>query len=183
MTNPMNKEAELKKVSVRQMISQIANAFEHALSSGEQADLRRLAPHEPASPTFYKIAALFLEPNGFLPSGEPFRLKSEQKWACILAGIALLQGLHEPNRNLGTALAEAGYSELRFVRLLRAQGESLFEAVRGAVRYLASKGAPVDVADFANLLLSEGLDHAEEARRTIARSYYSAINENKKEGA
>ncbi|MBF0546388.1 MAG: type I-E CRISPR-associated protein Cse2/CasB [Candidatus Riflebacteria bacterium] len=173
----------LKQPSLRELISQIVYAFDHFLSGGELAELRRLKPHDQASPTFFKISALYLDPAGILPNGITERNQAEQKWACILARMASLHGLHNPNSSIGSALAEAGFSELRFVRLLRAKNEALFDVIHGAANYLSSKGISVNFGDFASLVLSDGFDHSENVRREIARKYYSAINQNTQEGA
>ena len=85
-----------------------------------------------------------------------------------------MHGLHVPGRRLGRALAAAGLSELRFVRLLRARERQLLSEVRTAARYLAARAEPVDWVDFARLVLSHDTKRAESVRRGIARDYYSA---------
>ena len=145
-------------------------AVRRGLSPGDVAALRRLEPGGPAHPAFWKVCAGWLD--GSLPPEGPARTEAERRWAAIVAGMAITVGLHDPRRHAGAALAEAGYSELRFVRLLRARGEGLAAAVRSASRFLASKAVSFDWRDLAQLVLSEARADEEEARRHLARSYY-----------
>ncbi len=167
-------------ISLAKVMGQIAHALNHVLSSGDVAELRRLAPTEPGSPAFFKLAALYLEPSGFLPRGGQLRDDAERKWAAILAGMATIGHLLTPGRRLGEALVMAGFSELRFVRLLRAQDQKLLDLARLSAKFLAAKGEGVDWTDMASLVLSEGQKHEENVRRSIARDYYRAVSNEKK---
>ncbi len=162
-------------------VHQIAQAFRISLSNGEIASLRRLSPQDPAHPAFFRLAARFLEPAGHLPSDGPWRDLAERRWACVVNGLALLGDLHRPGASLGEALAESGFSELRFVRLLRAQDAALWDAIRSVARFLISKGQPADWSDPALLVFSDGADWAESIRRRIARRYYATLSK-KQEG-
>jgi CRISPR system Cascade subunit CasB len=90
--------------------------------------------------------------------------------------MALLEGLHAPRARLGAVLAESGFSELRFERLLRAHGEALWDAVRRMAHFLASKAASVNQADIAWLVLSDDRSDAERVRRRLARHFYGALH-------
>ena len=49
--------------------------------------------------------------------------------------------IHRPDRGLGKALAEAGYSEARLERLLASEGDTRRSLLIRAARFLASKSA------------------------------------------
>lgn len=143
---------------------------------GDVAALRRIAPEDPAAPAFWKVAAAHLD--GALPRADGLeRDERERRWAAILSGMATTQGLHAPRRRAGEALAEAGYSELRFERLLRASGEPLFQEIRSAAKFLASKAVEFDWTDLAALVLSADGPGAEHVRRGLARSFYRSLSD------
>ena len=145
-----------------------------ALDAGMVASLRRLDPASGVSPAFYQVAAYWLETE--LPHvDDPQRADAERKWAAILRTMALLAGLHVGQRHLGHALADAGYSDLRFERLLRAQDEILWDEIRRAAHYLVSKGQGCDQGHIARLILSDGRSDAECVRRDLARRYYGEL--------
>ena len=158
------------------LVGRIAHAIERGLTPGDVADLRRARPEEPGSPGFWKVVVHDLEPAGALPPGGPARDEAERRWASILFGLAHMGGLNQPQARLGRALAEAGFSELRFARLLGSRGEALLDAVRTTARYLAAKGQPADWADAARLVLAETGPAAERFRRQLARDYYRTVN-------
>ncbi len=157
------------------VIGRLAHAVDEVLPPGDVAELRRLAPHDPASPTFFKLVASVL-PEGTLPRDGARRDEAERHWAVIFSCLATLRGLHRPGRRLGHALADAEISELRVVRLLRARGEALLDATSVIARTLAVRGEAVDFTEIARLLLDE--PHAEQVRRRIARDYFAKIHEN-----
>lgn len=160
------------------IVGRIAGAIERGeLSPGDVASLRRLEPHDPSASAFWRVCALFLEPAAALPANDPLRADAEKRWAGILNALAILQGCHRPGTPLGSALAEAGYSELRFSRLLRARDDVLLDEIRSGARFLASKAQPADLTDLARLVLSDGRADEETVRRRIARSYYSIAND------
>ncbi len=158
------------------VVGQIAAAIDKQLPPGDVAALRRSTPAEVGGPAFWKMAAAILEPAAVLPAGGAARDDAERLWGAIIGAAALLRGFHRPQRGLGSALATAGYSELRFVRLLRAHDDALMDAVRAAAQFLASRAEEVDCTDFARLLLTDGRDAEEAARRRIARAYYSNLD-------
>jgi len=73
------------------------------------------------------------------------------------------------------ALATAGFSELRFVRLLQADGEQLLDELPSLARFLAAKEIPADWGAAARLILSAGRSDEESARRRLAREYYGVL--------
>ena len=145
---------------------------ESGLSTGDMAELRRVEPDEPYTPALWKLMVdLDLEQTpGWLSSEE-----RETRWAALMMGMAMNAGLHDYQTPLGDALAEAGWSELRFVRLLRARGTRLVEEVRRMAQYLGSKDQRADWTDVGRLLFSQQGDAADSYRRDIARKYYRAL--------
>lgn len=152
-------------------IARVAHALARELPPGDVAALRRLDPHDPSSPAFYRTLAACVEPHYPLPAGGAARDEAERRWAVILSGMARLE--HRPRRRLGHGAAEAGLAEMRFLRLLRDGGDTLGATVRAVVHFLASKDEPVDWLDLARLVLSEGHDWGESVRRSLARDFYS----------
>jgi CRISPR system Cascade subunit CasB len=158
--------------SLRQVISRLAAALDRELSPGTVAALRRLEPSAFGNPAFWNVVTRYLDDQ--LPAGGEPRDEAERRWAAVLCGMASTAGLNRSGHSAGEALAEAGYSELRFDRLLRATGDRLHDGLRAAGHFLASKGVDADWTDLARLALSEGTEHAESARRALARTYYRA---------
>ena len=157
------------------LVHRIAGLMEHGrgmLTTGDVAGLRRMDPRRPQAP-FFKLAGLALEQN--LPDAPARRDEAETYWASIVVGLAHLGGLHRPGKRLGRALVDAGLSELRFSRLLRADGNRLIDELPSLARFLAAKGIAADWTGAAWLLLSVGRPHEEPTRRALARDYYGAL--------
>jgi CRISPR system Cascade subunit CasB len=167
-------EATGGRRSLDSVVRSIATAISATLSPGDVAALRRLDPDELSAPAFWKVVTAHVEPAGFLTETGAMRADAERRWAVVLTALALLGSTHRANSRLGRALAVAGFSELRLVRLLRSRERQLGHEVRTAVRFLAAKGEPVDATDLARLVLSDGMEHADEVRRDVARAYYGA---------
>lgn len=176
MGNTPESEIRTEASTLRSLVGRIGRALEKQLGPGDVAALRRLDPVDPAVPAFFKLAASVLDDA--MPGSEEARLEAERRWAAVLCAMALTRGLHHPGRPLGSALAQAGFSELRFTRLLRARGEHVFTAARAAAQYLASKAQPFDPVDLARLVLSEDRSDEEQVRRAIARSYFATLAKN-----
>lgn len=157
------------------VVSSIAWAIKNHLGTGAVASLRRLVPEDPVNPAFFRIAAQYLEPGGHVSGEGSHRDLLEARWSCIIGGLAILGNLYQPGKSLGEALADAGFSELRFVRLLKSQNAGLWDATRRVASFLSSKGQTVDWADMASLVLSDGTDKADSVRRHIARRYYAKL--------
>ena len=159
------------------------------LSNGDRAALRRIAPEAPFTPTLWNVLHLLGQqkaPDWMGRTKEERQSRWERRWATLLMGMAFCVGrgrnLHEYRVPLGRALLEAGWSELRFVRLLRSKGEALEVELRRVAQYLASKAQPANWADVASLLFyqpgddfsSISREKAERYRLSIARDYYGA---------
>lgn len=173
MSEHNSQAGDVQAGDLGRLVGHLAHLVARALSPGDVAQLRRMTEADPHCPAFWRIAATALEPAGALPQGA-LRDEAERRWAVLLNAMALGADLHAPRAPLGRALAQAGYSDLRFVRLLRARGSAFADAARSAARYLAAKATPFDFRDFARLVLSEGRADEETVRRRIARTYYQA---------
>jgi CRISPR type I-E-associated protein CasB/Cse2 len=171
-------EQAVERTSLASLVEQIAADLAQA-SAGELAELRRLTPNDYGGSTFWRILITRLDPE--LPRGEPERSRALGQWAIILRALAELGALHHPRQSLGTAMAEAGISELRLNRLLRAGGEALFDEVRRITHQLVSAGVAVDTTDVARLVLSEGRSDALRVRQHIANDYYRQLYRKEKE--
>ena len=147
---------------------------EGRLSTGDVAELRRVDPEEPFTPALWKLLlANPIQENGFAPRGDDE--ERETQWSALLMGMAMTAGLHNLKIPLGTALAESGFSPIRFERLMRHTGVELFTDLRRMASYLASKSQPASWTDVAYLLFLQEGEAALKTRRSIARRYYQAL--------
>lgn len=140
---------------------------------GDVAALRRLGKAGWGVPIFWRVVTRTLEPLGLIASGER-RGQDEKRWAVVLAALAALDGQHARGIPLGRGLAEAGVSELRVERLLRAHDDALLALVRPLAHQLASKGTKFDQLGLVELVLSDGAPHEDLVRRAIGRDFYRA---------
>ncbi len=160
--------------TLRQVIGGLVTALDRDLSPGAVAALRRLSPGDAGGTAFWRVVAGYLD--GQLPPGGEPRDLAEQRWAAVLCGMATTAGLNRFGRSAGEALAAAGVSEQRFDRLLRATGARLHDELRTVARFVASKGEELEWTELARLVLTEGTDAAEPARRALARTYYRTLH-------
>jgi len=171
---PMDAPAE-QRGTLDSVVNRIAGLLEHGggtLTSGDVASLRRMDPSRPAA-AFFKLAGVVLD--GSLPLESHGRTEAETRWAAIVAGLACLGDLHRRGVRLGSALVDAGFSELRFARLLRADADRLVDELPMLARFLAAKGVPADWTQAAWLILSSDRSDDERARRNLAHDYYGAL--------
>ncbi len=145
---------------------------EGALSTGEMADLRRISPDQPFTPALWRI---LLMQN--LDKSPPWISQEqwERRWATLFMGMANCSGLHNYSISLGAALAEAGWSELRFVQFMLAKDETLEKHLRRVAQFLSSKNQEANWTDLARLLFFQSGDAGERIRLSISRDYYSRI--------
>jgi len=163
--------------SLTSLVGRIADELAET-PPGDLAELRRLTLDDPGGAAFWRIVVTRLDPD--LPGGGPARDDALRRWAVILRAIARLNDFHNPGRRFGTALAEAGVSEMRLNKLLRASGAPLFDQVRAVTHQLATAAAPVDLTGVARLVLSDGQPHEQAVRQTIANDYYAVIFNNER---
>jgi CRISPR type I-E-associated protein CasB/Cse2 len=177
MTEPLAHE----QPTLAATVNAVAHSIEKVLSPGDVAALRRLRPEDASCAAFWRVVVTLLAPA--LPNGGPAREDGERRWAVILQAMAEMQGLHAPGARMGRALAAAGLAELRVLKLLRASGDTLFDAVRVTAHYLASTATMGDHVEIARLVLSDGRDDEERVRRQIARDFYTQQERNEKEAS
>ncbi len=171
--NAQTETAVSHTAAIRTAVGAIARDLAGGFSRGDVAELRRLQPDDASCAAFWKVCATRLAT--LLPGDERSRVVAERKWAVILRAMAELEGLHASGARLGVALATAGVTEARVLRLLRARAELLEDAVRHVAHQLASRATPSDQSEFALLVLSERSESwAEIVRRQIARDFYGA---------
>lgn len=146
------------------------------IDTGTLAELRRMTAASP-SPAFWRFY-LHIVPLSLREStkGGPDD-RRDLAWARLIQAMAESGGASSGSTpSLGTALARTGYSEARFVRLLRAEGNDLARELRVAARWLATKGSGADWWLPAQLLLGRpatGLPvDAEVAARRLASDYF-----------
>jgi CRISPR system Cascade subunit CasB len=142
------------------------------LSSGDRAALRRIDANAPITPTLWKV--LFDLKQHESPDWIS-QNRWERRWAILLMGMAHCAGLHNYDVPLGQALAAAGWSETRFVRLMEAGDETLPVLTRRMAQYLASKQQTANWDDVRRLLFYQSGDTAEDIRLSIARTYYRTL--------
>ena len=153
-------------------------ATEGALGTGTLAELRRISPEKPFTPSLWNV---LLDLDEAEPWGGLDRTVYERRMATLAMGMAICAGLHNYREPLGRALAEADWSKLRFVRLMEARGEKLEKHIRRMAQYLASKGQSANWVDVGWLLLGQDWETAEETRLRISRSYYGTLHAQEQE--
>lgn len=142
------------------------------LGTGELAELRRISPNYPFTSALWRVLlSLELDTTIFGSRQTDY----ERKWATLLMGMAICSGLHDYHTPLGKALADSGWSELRFAQLMKARGKNLEILIRRLSQYLASKNQKSDWADVRKLLFYQDGEWAEEQRIRISRAYYQAL--------
>lgn len=160
-----------------EVVDIIAVRIESVLGPGDVATLRRVVPGGEVPSFFWHLVFDVLEPRHLLFEGdERVRDTAERRWLALVAGMATARGLHRRGVRLGRALVDAGVSEMRFLRLLRRQGDALLDEVATLARLLTAKRQVVDWLDVVKLVLSDGRDDAETVRRNIARDYYRSAH-------
>jgi CRISPR system Cascade subunit CasB len=135
--------------------------------TGNLAALRRIRPEAPDGAAFWWLVAEHA-PRAFDDERAALAL------ATVVQGMAIAHPFHLPlsgRGRLGEALAEAGVSEMRLLRLLRLPCSELPEELRRLARLMGNKGdaGRFDWSDAFDLLFwADG----ERVRRDIARDYY-----------
>ncbi|MCS6803417.1 MAG: type I-E CRISPR-associated protein Cse2/CasB [Dehalococcoidia bacterium] len=161
-----------EKISLAERGERLFRAIHAArFPNGDRAALRRWAPGQPLPLAFYRLWLRDL--------GEDPPERQLESWAVLAWSAATLgPNGHERQRPLGRALAEHGFSEGRLERLLSAPAELRVPLFMDAIRFLAAKGARLDLADAARfLLLGEG-ERREKLHRQIAADFYRHLPRN-----
>jgi len=150
---------------------------EGGLSSGDRAELRRMDPLGAAlPPALWRLLTLSEVETaiGIVAPGD--REAAERAFAIVVQAIAE-RGDSVRIMRIGRVLAETGYAEARFVRLLRARGlEDVTFETRQAVRWCAVNGVAFQLAGFSRFVLDAALARKEADGRAhaIARDYFAA---------
>lgn len=143
---------------------------EGGISSGDRAELRRMDPLGAAlPPALWRLLTL---PELATASGD--RETAERAFAIVVQAIA--EAGASSRTPIGRALAETGYAEARFVRLLRARGlEDVAFETRQAARWCAVKGTAFQITGFSRFVLDAALrrDGADNRAHAIARDYFA----------
>ncbi|MDE0164193.1 MAG: type I-E CRISPR-associated protein Cse2/CasB [Bryobacterales bacterium] len=142
---------------------------------GALAELRRMTGNDLPS-AFWKrylcdVPVEWREPRDHVDA------RVDRAWAALIrAMVEMAPNPHSFDQPFGAALAKTRYSEYRFVRLLRAEGEDLARELRIAGSWLARAGAKADWERPAHLSLRGfGLNvNAQIARHRMARDYFRA---------
>lgn len=170
-----NETVTTEAVGLGSLINHISGLLAHgggSLSTGDVATLRRMDPRTPAA-AFFKLVGLVLDEH--IVGEARARFEAETRWAAVIVGLAHLGDLHRPGVRLGRGLVDAGFSEMRFDRLLRADADRLVNDLPMLARFLSAKAAPADWGGAALLILSWSRSDEESARRGLARDYYRAL--------
>ena len=178
-------QIEARSITRGQAVGKAAGLLaSEALSSGERAELRRISFEAPFTPALWKVLFYLRD------EGAPVRIgdeADERRWATLLMSMAHCieprRNLHDYQVPLGRALAEAGWSELRFTQLLRARGPQLTVLLRRMAQYLSAKDQPANWADVADLLFEQEGAKADAVRLRIARDYYARRYQQEREAA
>jgi len=150
---------------------------------GDLAALRRLDVDVPDGRAFWALLVR-LAPQALDDE------RMQRALAVVVRGMAIACPFHRPRegdrRPLGRALAEADVSELRLLRLLRAEGDRLGHELLTLARLVRSRGedARFDWHDVLRLLLlSPDHEPGQRHRRRLARDYYARALQTEKETA
>lgn len=162
-----------KTESLHELLQRVSSRITRQASPGELSQMKRQAPDEPPCPAFYRLAMPEVENYRYYPSDEHSAIAFETGLMSVLAGMAEDLSVFNRSKPLGSALAEAGFSELRLYRLLKAGRESLNADVRRMVKFLSSKGVSANLAEALELILcQDDTERSRFVRRRISRDYF-----------
>ena len=163
--------------SLGQLVAALSRHLDaEMIGSGALAELRRITGHV-LPPAFWKRYLTDVPPEWREPGGQP-NTRLDHAWAALTrAMVEMAPRPHSFDQSFGAALAGTDYSEHRFVRLLRAEGEDLSRELRVAGAWLARAGAKASWEHPAHLLLGaawRGLDvrSPSSIRHQMARDYF-----------
>lgn len=160
--------------SLKDLLKEINFKITKLSSNGELAQLKRQNPDEPPPPAFYRIAMPSLENYKFYPTADEKKaIVFEKNLMVLLCAMASDNYMFNPSVPLGVALSNAGFPELRFYRLLKANEAALRKQVSYMCKYLSSKGVSGNISEAFELMKSQDASEAAQiVRRKISRDYY-----------
>lgn len=160
--------------TVGQVVARASTALaDRHFATGDRAALRRVDPDAPM-PAYAASCRLLVR------CGQSLEGADLDRWVFVLHTLALATSIERPAHDreigFGRALAEAGVSEHRFVRLLTAHGRALRDQIPRAARLLRAKGQQADFRAVWRLLAPDAVadGDGERIRADIARDYYIA---------
>ena len=123
-----------------QVIARLSQRLDaNRIGTGDLAALRHMTRTD-LPPAFWKIylthvPEIWRQPEGRIDAG------IDRAWAALVrAMVEMAPNPHAFRQPFGAALGESKYSEDRFVRLLRAEGENLARELRVAATWLVRAG-------------------------------------------
>jgi len=165
-------------VRLGQLLGRLSHQL-HAgrIGAGSLAELRRMTRSD-RPPDFWRLY-LQIVPEAWREPGGRQDARVDDAWAAVIQGMAeMAPDALAFGRPFGTELSRAGYSESRFVRLLRAENADLAREFRVAAGWLGSKGVKANLTPVAELLLGRpyvGLNVGPEyVARTLAHDFFRA---------
>ncbi len=157
------------------------------IGTGALAELRRISD-DSLPPQFWILYLKVVPPEWRERNGKP-DFRHDLAWARLTrAMVAMGSRPQKFELSFGTALASTGYSEARFVRLLRAEGDALARELRVAADWLSRAGVgQVDWVRPASLFRwGPGMrSRPRIARHQLARDYFRVaanLSDNQKGG-
>jgi CRISPR system Cascade subunit CasB len=140
---------------------------------GDLAALRRLDPEQPDAAAFFRSVVKIA------PDAGPGLMR---RYARLLRMLALKPDALKGG-SLGAALANAGVSESRVLKLLAARGPALARQLDIIARRLANAG-DLPYREIGRLTLEpDDSEHAEDARLRVARDYWRGLDSHKADRA
>lgn len=143
MTHAANTEGEtvaVEPLRLGQVLSRVANQLDaDRVGAGSLAELRRMTPEE-FPPAFWRLYFEQVPDTWREPDGKT-NPKLDTAWNVVVRAMAeMAPRALDFNASFGGALADTGYSESRFIRLLRAEPGALPGELWNAARWLSLKG-------------------------------------------
>jgi len=146
-----------------------AQIHSEGFSNGERAALKRMALKGKTPLVFYRMLVTQV-PKKF--SAETF----DSPWRLLFSAIALQhENPHDPQHDLGTALAEIGYSEQRLETLFAAEEKVREMLLLRLARRLAAQRARCNWKQFAQLAFNRSQEARERIQKQIAADYFRQL--------
>ncbi|MDE0104388.1 MAG: type I-E CRISPR-associated protein Cse2/CasB [Bryobacterales bacterium] len=165
-------------VRLGQVIASLSHRLDPKRSgSAAMAQLRRISQDNLPS-QFWLVYLSEVPLEWREPNGRP-DVRHDRSWASLIRAMAEMGPRpHSLNRQFGRALADTGYSEDRFVRLVRASDSTLERELRTASVWLARSGVlrvnwiqPAELFSWGPGRKSR----SSTVRHRLAREYFSSV--------
>ena len=172
----MNEARDQKWDILRKTIYKISDQLDpDRIGTGGIAELRRLAFTSQSS-TFWHVY-FTLVPEELRTQNQRTSNRLDEGWKTIIQAMAeLAPRPHNSEMKLGQALVASEYSEHRFIRFVRSEGNELRREVRIAAHWIASNGKKADCIEVARLILVDagmrGIGTRDWIVNDLARKYF-----------